>query len=88
MTKRTKAQPSEVGTRMYCGPDIPGVANPGMLFSEPPPLFKEHMENCPALRGFVVAPADYARIKQKISSKGSLENTQYRKALEYLQQRR
>lgn len=85
MSKKNRAQPEAAAEpRMYCGPSIPGVASQGLLFTEPPPLLREHMEKCPALRSLIISPRDYGRVRQSVARKGSLENTQYRKALEYL----
>lgn len=88
MSKRTRVVQAEPRTRMYCGPNIPGVAVPGLLFTEPSTLLKAHLEGCPALASLVVDPKEYIRVKQAISRKGSLESTQYRKALDYLEKRR
>jgi len=88
MSKKYIALLTEGKTYMYCGPDIPGVAADGLLFKETPPMLKKYMEECPALKIFVVEPKDYGRIRKAISTKGSIEHTQYKKAFEYLQKRR
>lgn len=87
MSKKIKAQPAGNDPHMYCGPIIPGVATPGLIFTDPPPLLKEHLDICPALKMFVVDPKEFARTKQAIAQTGSLEHTQYLKALEYLKGR-
>lgn len=85
MSKKTRRSDTAAAIpRMYCGPNIPGVANKGLIFTEMPPLLAEHVRSCPALRSLITDPADFGRVKQAISRKGSLEHTQYQKALEYL----
>jgi hypothetical protein len=69
---------------MYCGPNIPGVAAPGLIFTTPPPLLQEHMDKCHALKALVVEPKEFARVKQAASRTGTLEHTQYQKARAYL----
>ena len=82
--KQEAAREIEPVVHMYCGPNIPGVANPGFLFTEAPPRLKEHLEKCAPLKTFIIDPKEYARVKQAITKKGSIENVQYQKAAEYL----
>lgn len=81
--KQPEAKKREA-VKIYCGPNIPGIAAPGTIFIKPPDIFLAHVEKCPAIKTFLVDPKRYISVKEKAAKSGSLENTQYKKVLEYL----
>ena len=70
--------------KIYCGPNIPGIAAPGAIFIKPSDILLAHVEKCPAIKTFLVDPKQYISVKEKAAKSGSMENVQYKRVLEYL----
>lgn len=69
--------------RIYVGPGRPGLIT-NTVYSDGYPIFvSEMIEECPSIEKLMVKIADYSTAKVRVGEKGTVENTNAQKILDY-----
>lgn len=76
----------EEKTRVYCGPEIPGVAKQYTVYSDGLPESLEQMaKKIPAIRALIVPVKDLAETRKELQRQGSAMHNIFIKAKEEME---
>lgn len=80
---RKKAEARQETIRIYCGPDIKGVAKAFSAFREIPQELSEAAQKCPAVESMIIPAEELAEMRRQLRAKDSAPQIFSRKIAEF-----